>query len=399
MRKVLVLAIASLAACAFCAPIAAAQQAPAASKPSASKLSPSKPSLDQLLQAASKARDENRDEEAIRLYRRAVAEEPESEEGLWFLGTLLYEKEQYAEARDVLRQFLTLRPDAGPGWAFLGLSELQTRDYSRALDHLQRAMAVGMGDRKELIQLVFKDVVVLLTRFERYDDSLNMLLKMLDGAAQQPDLIEPAGLGGLRLPLLPAEIPPDRRELVDLAGRAVLALQTQQYDEAKSEFKRLVTAYPNEPGVHFLYGAFLLQLQPNEAVPELERELEISPTHVLARIRLAEALIAQRDYDRALALAQQAIQLEPKRASAHMMAGEALLAKGQSDEGIKELEIARAGDPAVSRTHWDLVRAYKAAGRKEDADREKKEIEKLYHSNSSSGPSAGGDIPRDQGAP
>jgi tetratricopeptide (TPR) repeat protein len=369
MRNVLL--IASLAATALLAPFAAAQRAPVASKQS----------FDQLLQAAEKARDENRDEEAIRLYRRALAQQPESEQGLWFLGTLLYEKKQYPEARDVLRQFMTLRPDAGPGWAMLGLSEFQTRDYRRALDHLQHAMAAGMGDREELVQAVFKDVAVLLTRFERYDDSLDLLLKMLDTNAQQPDLIEPAGLAGLRLPFLPAEIPPDHRELVGLAGRAVLALQTRHNEEAESEFRRLVTAYPNEPGVHFLYGAYLMESHPNEAVPELERELEISPTHVLARIRLAEALIAQRKFDRALALAQQAIQLEPKRASAHMMAGEALVAKGQPGDGIKELEIARAANPAVSRTHWDLLRAYTAVGRKEDAEQEKKEIEKLPHSN------------------
>ena len=73
-------------------------------------------------------------------------------------------------------------------------------------------------------------------------------------------------------------------------------------------------AYPNEPGVHFLYGAYLVQLHPNEAMPEFERELQISPSHVLARIRLADQLITQRDFDRALALAQQAIKLEPKRA-------------------------------------------------------------------------------------
>lgn len=383
MRKALL--IVSLAACAIGAPIAVPQNAPAAAEASS----------DQWLQAAGKAREENRDEEAIRLYRRAVAQHPDSEQGLWFLGTLLYEQQQYPEARDVLRQFMTLRPDAGPGWALLGLSEFETREYRRALNHLQHAMAAGMGDRKELTQTVFKDVTMLLTRFERYDDSLDMVLKMLDTSAKQPDLMEAAGLAGLRLPLLPAEIPPDRRELVGQAGRAVMALQTRHNEEAELEFRRLVTAYPNEPGVHFLYGAYLMGVRQNEAVPELERELEISPTHVLARIRLAEALIAQRDFDRALELAQQAIQLEPKRASAHRMAGEALLAKGQLDDGIKELEVARAGDPAVSRTHWDLVRAYTAAGRKQDAAREKEEIEKLAHSNSSSGPSAGGEIPHD----
>ncbi len=387
IRKLLLFAF--LAACAFRAPIVAAQAAPAASKPN----------LDQLLQAAGKARDENRDDEAIRLYRRAVAEQPESEQGLWYLGTLLYEEQQYAEARDVLRQFVTLRPDAGPAWALLGLCEFQLRAYPRALDHLQRAMAQGMGDRKELIQSVFYNVVVLLTRFERYDESIDMLQRMLANGAANPALAEPAGLAGLRLPLLPSEVPPDRRELVHLAGRAVLDMQTQHYEDAESEFKQLVTNYSNEPGVHYLYGAYLMQLHPNESVAEFEREMEISPSHVLARVRLAEQLIAQRDFDRALTLAQQAIKLDPKRASAHMIAGEALLAKGNAGDGIKELESARDIDSTVVRAHWDLLRAYIAAGRKEDADREKKAIEKLSDRNSQGRPSDAGDNPHDQSAP
>jgi len=381
MRRILLMT--ALAACA-CPVSAIASQEPSAA---------SRQSFDQLLQAAEKARDENRSDEAIQLFRRALSEQPESEQGLWFLGTLLYEKEQYAEGRDVLRQFATLRPDAGPAWALLGLSEFQTREYPRALDHLQRAMARGMGDRKELAQSVYYHIAILLTRFERYDDSMDMLQKMLSSGPPDPALLEPAGLAGLRLPLLPAEIPPDRRELVDMAGRAVEALQTQHPEEAESAFQRLVTAYPNEPGVHFLYGAYLMRLHPNEAVPEFERELEISPSHVLARVRLAEQLIAQRDFDRALMLAQQAIKLDPKRASAHMLAGEALLAKGNAGDGIKELETARDIDPTVVRAHWDLLRAYVVAGRKVDADREKQAIERLSDRNSQSRPQNAGDNP------
>ena len=388
MRGVLLFLVA-LTACA-CSASAIASQEPSAA---------SRPSFDQLLQAAEKARDDNRSDESVRLFRRALSEQPESEQALWYLGTLLYEKEQYVEAREVLRQFVTLRPDAGPAWALLGLCEFQLRAYPRALDHLQRAVARGMGDRKELAQSVYYHVVILLTRFERYDDSMDLLQKMLSSGPPDPALVEPAGLSGLRLPLLPAEIPPDRRELVDLAGQAVLTMETQHYEKGESEFKQLVTAYPNEPGVHFLYGASLVQLHPDEAVREFERELEISPSHVLARVRLAEQLIAQHDYDRALALVQQAIKLDPKRVSAHMLAGEALLAKGNAGDGIKELETARDLDPTVVRAHWDLLRADMAAGRKEDADREKQVIEKLSDRNSRSRPRDAGDNPHDQSAP
>ena len=382
-----VLLIASLA-CVFTASIARGQEAGTSSPQG----------FDQLLQAAEEARDANRDDEAIRLFQRALTVKPDSEEALWYLGSMLYEKERFAEARDVLRAFMTLRPDAGPGWALLGLSEFRLREYSRALDHLQRAMSQGMGDRKELVQSVYYDVVILLTRFERYDDSMDMLQKMLAAGSSDPSLLEPAGLAGLRLPYLPVEVPPDQRDMIALAGKAVVTMQTRYYEQADSEFKQLTEAYPNEPGVHFLRGAYLAQWHPNEAVPEFERELEISPSHVIARVRLAQQLITAGELDRALTLAQQAIQLDPKRASAHMIAGEALIAKGDAAGGIRELETAVGDDPSIGRIHLDLLRAYTAAGRKEDADREKKEVEKLHRS-SSSPPQSLGDSSHEYQAP
>ena len=373
------LLLATLAVCWFPAPIVARTTSAGP-----------KQSYDQLLQAAKTARNDNRSDEAIMLFRRALSQQPESEEALWYLGTLYYEKQQYAEARDVLRQFMTVRNDAGPGWALLGICEFQLREYPRALDHLQRAMRQGIGDRTELARPVLYDLMVLLSRFERYDESQALL------AFGQPDssLTEPAGLSGLRLPFLPAEIPPDRRELVDLAGKAVLALQAEQDGEAKSAFEQLLTAYPNEPGVHFLYGAYLARQHPDEAAPQFERELEISPSHVLARVRLAEQMIARREFERGLELARQAIALDPKRASAHAFAGEALIGQGNAAEGIMELQTAESYDPSVSRVHWDLMRAYAAAGRKEDAEREKQEMEKLLHPDaSSSSPSPASSTP------
>jgi len=343
-------------------------------------------SFAQLSQAADRAREENRDDDALRLYKAALSKQPEWEQGLWYLGTVLYEKDQYPEARDVLRRFMTLRPDAGPGWALLGLSEFQMREYPRALDHLQRAMAVGMGDRNDLVQSVFYHGAVLLTRSELYDDSLDMLLKMLASDPNQSLLVEPAGLAGLRLPLLPSEIPADRRELVHLAGEAVLALQTQHYEDAEATFKRMEAAYPNEPGVHFLYGAYLMQLHPDDGIREMKRELEISPAHVLARVRLAEQYLTQQQFDEALSFAREAVKLDPKRASPHMLVGEGLVAKGDLSGGIKEFEAARDDDPLNIRIHWDLLRAYTETGRADDAKREKQEIEKLRGSHPGGNP-------------
>jgi hypothetical protein len=60
-----------------------------------------------------------------------------------------------------------------------------------------------------------------------------------------------------------------------------------------------------------------------------------------------------------------------------MVLGEGLIAKGDSAAGIRELEIARDSLPEEVRVRWDLFRAYTAAGRLDDAAREKSEIEKF----------------------
>jgi tetratricopeptide (TPR) repeat protein len=340
---------------------------------------PKAPNFNQLSATAEQARNESRDDQATRLYERGLKLRPGWEQGLWYLGTLLYDKERYSEARDVLRRFVSLEPNTGPGWAMLGLSEFQTREYSRALDHLQRGTVLGFGDRTEMKNSVLYFVAILFTRFEQYDESSDLLFESLASGQEQSLLIDPAGLAALRMPLLPAEIPPDRREMIRMAGEAAIALGAKRHDDAEKIFTNLLTAYPNEPGAHFFAGAYLRNVRPEQGIREMQRELEISPFHVQARTRLAEEYMKEGQFDQALPLAEAAVKLDPKDPSAHLMYGEALVGKQDLAGGIRELETARDQAPQMVRVRWDLVRAYLATGRKDEAKREKDEIEKLSH--------------------
>jgi tetratricopeptide (TPR) repeat protein len=343
------------------------------------------PSFAALSKEADLAREGNRDEDAIQLYRRALALKPDWQEGLWYLGSLLYEKEQYVAACDVLRVFVSGVTDAGPGWALLGMSEFQTREYGRALDHLQRALALGLGDRTELAQSVRYFYAVLLTRAERYDEGLNFMFRMMVAGDDKVRLTEPIGLAALRMPFLPSEIPADRRDLVRMAGQGAIASQTPEHKDAEDFFKTMVKAFPDESGVHFLYGVYLLDIRPEDGVSELKKELHVSPSHVPARLRLAAYYLQKQELDESLKFADEAVKLDPHYPPAHMMLGEVQVAKGDVSVGIKELELARDAQPAVSRVHWDLLRAYSAAGRTEDAEREKQQIREMTRADSEAG--------------
>jgi tetratricopeptide (TPR) repeat protein len=219
----------------------------------------------------------------------------------------------------------------------------------------------------------------LFTRFEQYDESMGLLSETVNSGVCDDATVEAAGLAAVRMPLLPSEIPPDRRKMIRLAGSGFCALQLGQRDDAEKLFSQMVTAYPNEPGAHFLFGTFLMTARPEDGIRELRRELEISPFHVPARLRLAEGYLRDEKIDQALPLAGEAVKIDPGDASAHMVYGEALAAKKDLSGAIRELEMARGQAPQMVRVHWDLVRTYTAAGRAAEANREKEEIEKLNH--------------------
>lgn len=337
--------------------------------------------FDQLAADAAHARADNRDEDAIRLYRQALAVKPEWDEGLWYLATLSYEKENYSEACDILRRFLALDPQNGAGWALLGNSEFQTRQYSRALNHLQQSLVLGLGNNKKMEINAYYLTAILLTRFERFDDAMNLLFTVKAAGDTGISLVEPFGLASLRIPLLPGEIPPDRKDEIRLAGAATLALQAQKYPQAEKLFSELETKYQNEPGVHFLIGAYLLGVRPPDGIRELQKEIEISPSHVPARIRMAEEFIKEKQIAKGISLLHEALKIAPDDPLAHLVLGEGLIANGDADSGIRELEIAQAGLPQTTRVHWDLLRAYTAAGRTDDASRQKSAIERLSKDN------------------
>lgn len=361
------------------------QRAGAAPQSAAAQSTGPASSFQQIALQARQAREEDRTEDAIRLYGQGVKLKPDWDEGLWNLATLLYEKDSFLEACGVFRRFLARNPKAGPGWAMLGMSEYESRQYSRALEHLEQGVRLGLGGNKEFGLTVYYDTAILLTRFERFDQSLGLLYALIESGGKSDTLADALGLSALRLPLLPTEIPAARRPLIQLAGSAAFEIQVQHYAEAEKLLNELEAKYPDSPGVHFFIGAYLLERRPDDGIKEMEREIEISPSHVPARIRLSEEYLKRGQTDRAIWLGREAVKLAPGDPLTHLILGEALAAGGDTNGAIEELETARDGAPKLDRVHWDLVRIYTAAGRAEDANREKTELEQLGKPDSDAG--------------
>jgi tetratricopeptide (TPR) repeat protein len=329
--------------------------------------------FEQVAQQAEAARVGDRIPEAIRLYRAGVRLRPSWSEGWWWLGSLYYEQDRFAEAQAALRRFVTMDPKPGPAYAFLGLCEYETHNYSSALDHFQKWARHGSPGTDALIDVAGFHWALLLTRQGRFLHALYLLAAKAQKRGYSPALAEAMGLASLRLAALPEDYPPQQRELVWLVGGAAFyaSLQPQAFERSDEYARRLLLHYSQEPNVHYFRGTlFDFRKMRDAAKQEYEQELRISPRHVPALVELARAYLADRQFEEAESWAKRATEIAPEDPVAHFVLGQALLATQQFRESARELEIAVRQAPNSAPIRYELGTAYRKLGRTKEAERE-----------------------------
>jgi tetratricopeptide (TPR) repeat protein len=349
---------------------------PAAPKPAAPAKAAS-PEFNRLIKEATEARQAERWEEAIALYDKALKLQPNYVEGYWYQGAAYYTLENHTACRDAFRKVTRLAPKNGAGYAFLGLCEFGLKDYDRSLQHLLQSRLLGVGDTPELGSTARYYAALLMTRNEEFEQALETLGEFAAEGNDNPRVIEGMGLATLRMPLLPSEAPPERREMMLMAGRASYLMATRNTAAAEKAFQSLVTRYPETPNVHYANGVFLLQEQADKAIEEFKRELELQPEHPASLMQIAFEYVNRGDAASGLPWAQRAVAAAPNSFAARKALGQALLETGNVDGAITELLAGIKLAPESPGLHFSLARAYQRAGRTEDAAREREEFTRL----------------------
>jgi tetratricopeptide (TPR) repeat protein len=350
---------------------------PATSRPQRTATGASTAEFDRLVTAATAARQAERWEEAIELYGKALKLKPDYVEGHWYQGAAYYTLDNSAQCRDAFRRVVRLAPKNGAAYAFLGLCEFGLKEYDRALLHLLQSRTLGVGDTGDLAGIARYHAAILMSRTEQYEQALETLGEFAAEGNDNPRVIEALGIATLRMPMLPVELPPDRREMVLMAGRASYMMATRNTASAETAFKALAARYPETPNVHYAYGVFLLQEQPDKAIEEFKRELELQPGHPSSLTQIAYEYLKRGDPQTALSWAQQAVAAAPEDFTTHKALGQALLETGNVDGAITQLQIGIKLAPDSPGLHFTLARAYQRAGRLEDAERARAEFTRL----------------------
>ena len=334
--------------------------------------------FDDVARRAEAAQRAGRATEAVEWYQKAVKIRSSWPEGWRQLGTLLYMSGQYPEAIKALQQSVALEAKLADTRTLLGLSEFETKDYKNALVHLERGRSLGFSGNAAAVQLSRYHLALLLTRNGAFDRAIDALIPAIGAGALSDEMQFAMGMALLRISVLPEEVRPEQRTLVQKLGEAGELLADSRYDQALPMFEKLVSENPQTLFLHYAYGdALAATSMYDEAETQLREEVKLNPASAEPYVRLASIDLLRHQSTNATAAARKACAIAPQSSEAHYLLGRSLLDEGAIPAAIQELETARQLSPNSPKVRFNLARAYARAERNAEAEQERSEFERL----------------------
>ena len=162
---------------------------------------------------------------------------------------------------------------------------------------------------------------------------------------------------------------PQSAALMELEGRHL---------EMKGRFAEALVAYqaaaklsPSRPGIHYWIGnVFWRMRQMDDAKKELRKELESSPHHAMANLRLGQTYLALDDAQSAIPALELALQAMPSSVEANKDLGRAYAKLSRTADARRVWEAVEKARPGDDQIHYLLGNLYRDLGEAELARKE-----------------------------
>jgi predicted Zn-dependent protease len=331
---------------------------------------PNSSSFNTLAAKADAARDSERLDEAVGLYRKALAQRPSWKEGWWSLGTILYDQNSFSPAAQAFRKLLAYDAQNGTAHLMLALCEYQLDQDDAAIGHIQSAKRLGIRKDDQLLHVLQYHEAMLQLRKGHFESAQAVLRTLVAEGVHSEELNAALGMGALML--RPKDAPvegTDGHALMLRVGSAERLNLERKSDEARAAYKSLVQENPNFPNIHYAYGRLLLGTQDADAaIAEFQQEIKNNPANVRARLQIASSYY-RTDSPAGIPFAREAVELQPGYPFGHYLLGLLYFDSGDIEQAIPELEKAARMVPQEAQFYFALGNAYAKAGRKQDASR------------------------------
>jgi tetratricopeptide (TPR) repeat protein len=271
--------------------------------------------FDELARKAAAAEEVGRADDAIRDYETLLKITPQWDKGWAELGSLYYNAGKFPQAIASLKNSIAINPKNSQAWAFLGLTEFETKDYSNAYIHLDRARELDFRGTPAVMILAIYHLAELRNLNGDFFGSADLLIpEVRHGRVnEQTKLI--LGMSMLRVPLLPAQVSPASRALMQAAGETAVLQYSSRYDDTFRAFERMTKDFPDTPFIHYAYASALdILSRYDDATSQLREEIRINPGNALPHQLMASIALKQHRPDEAMSAARHAVELDSQSA-------------------------------------------------------------------------------------
>jgi tetratricopeptide (TPR) repeat protein len=296
-------------------------------------------------------------------------------------GISHFERGEYAAAESSLDKSVKAHPEPRAS-AFLALARAMNGRCEAAIPDLQRQFSSLSDDKlRRLTGLALAQCHVSANRF---NDALSVLEKLKKLYPSDADILYETARLHMQawndtIREMFQETPASWRvnqlsaEIFDTQGN---------YPEAVAQFRAATAKNPKALELHFRTGRALLMSSHSpevlsQAQREFEAELALNPADAVAEYEIAQILFTQQKSDEALPYLERAVQLNDRFPEALIALAKLKLRAKANDAGIALLQRAVQIAPSSEAARYSLMVAYRDTGRIDDAVREKAELEKL----------------------
>ncbi|WP_180338423.1 tetratricopeptide repeat protein [Janthinobacterium sp. 61] len=134
-----------------------------------------------------------------------------------------------------------------------------------------------------------------------------------------------------------------------------------QHAQMESATRALIATYPESPFAWSVLGT-ALQMQGKDALPTLQKTVQLTPHDAEAHGNLGNAWQAIGEHEQAIDCYLRALEIQPEFAEAHSNLGGALQAQNRLEEAAHAYRQALAIQPAYAMAHFNLGNTLKAIG-------------------------------------
>jgi len=288
---------------------------------------------------------------------------------------------RYAAAKITLEQALKKNPGDAHARTFLALARAATGGCESAASDLTAAYTGQSGDLKRLAGLALAQCDLAGNRLDR---ALPIVLELEKQFPNDADVLYEAAKLHMKawndvVFQMFQKTPASYR--VNQVSAEIFEIEGH-YAEAVAEYHKAIEKNPSAINLHFrLARALLMQSHTPEAMKqargEFEAELKLNPEDAVAEYEIGQICQAENRLQEAATHFERAVALSPDFAEALMAVAKMNSQAKRYEEAIRLLERAIRLQPENEAAHYNLMLAYRNAGRNDEALREKALIDKL----------------------